>query len=104
MNNFNVILYTKLGCPLCETTKNILNENKVPFQEYKIGEQITREEVLKRFPTARMAPVIVVNGIVFNLEGLNRLIIMHNQQENQRLEREKKNAYIHEGRRKIVDQ
>jgi glutaredoxin len=99
----NVLLYTKIGCPLCETTKKILNDNKIPFQEYKIGEQITREEVLRRFPSARIAPVIVVNGIVFNLEGLNRLIIMHNQKQ-QQTERDKKNAYIHEGRRKIINQ
>ncbi len=56
-------LYTKDQCPLCETAKNKLNENNVPFIERVIGKDVTRDEVLTKFPKARVAPIIVVDGV-----------------------------------------
>jgi glutaredoxin len=55
-------VYTKPDCPLCETAKRMLNEKKLAFNEIVIGRDITRDEVLERFPDARVAPVICLDG------------------------------------------
>jgi glutaredoxin len=55
-------VYTKPDCPLCDTAKRMLNEKKLSFHEIVIGRDITREEVLEKFPEARVAPVISIDG------------------------------------------
>lgn len=55
-------LYTKPDCPLCETAKRMLNEKHLTFHEIVIGRDITRDEVLEKFPEARVAPVISIDG------------------------------------------
>ena len=55
-------IYTKDQCPMCQTAKLLLNSKNIPYTEYLIGKDITREEVLERFPEARMAPVITLDG------------------------------------------
>ena len=53
------IIYTKENCPNCEQTKSVLKENKIDFEEIVIGKDITRDEVLKKFPNAHFAPIVV---------------------------------------------
>ena len=55
-------VYTKPDCPLCETAKRMLNGKNLTFHEIVIGRDITRDEVLERFPEARVAPVICLDG------------------------------------------
>ena len=55
-------LYTKPDCPMCDTAKRMLNEKKLSFHEYVIGRDITRDEVLSKFPEAKTAPVISLDG------------------------------------------
>jgi glutaredoxin len=55
-------VYTKEECPLCETAKKLLKEKNVPFQELVIGKDVTREEVLAKFPGVKNAPVVSIDG------------------------------------------
>jgi glutaredoxin len=51
-------VYTKDNCPACIALKGKLFKDGVPFQEVHIGRDITREEFLAKFPTARTVPYI----------------------------------------------
>jgi len=57
-----VEIYTKDGCNNCDTAKRMLNEKNVEYVEYIVGRDISREDVLTRFPTAKTVPIMVVDG------------------------------------------
>jgi glutaredoxin len=52
-------IYTKDDCTYCEQAKALLTSRGLPFTTVKLGEQITREELLQKFPTARTMPQIL---------------------------------------------
>lgn len=56
------ILYTKPNCSYCNKTKELLEHNKLSYKEYHIGSDIDIDEVRKLFPTAKLAPVIVLDN------------------------------------------
>lgn len=56
-------VYTRDGCSACVNAKKILNDSKATFQEYKVGRDVTREQVLEKFPGAKSLPVIIVDGV-----------------------------------------
>jgi len=58
-----VEIYTRDGCTLCEEKKAQLRSQNVPFTEYVIDKDVTRDSVKAAFPRARMLPVIVVDGV-----------------------------------------
>jgi len=58
-----VEIFTRDSCQTCIMTKKMLVERNVPFTEYIVGHDIQREEVLIRFPEAKMLPVIIADGI-----------------------------------------
>ncbi len=62
----NVILWSKYYCPYCDQAKSLLQLKGIPFEERKIGDGWTKEELLENIPTARSVPQIVING---NLVG-----------------------------------
>jgi len=52
-------VYTKENCPLCDQAKSVLNQNKIEYEEIVIGKDITREQVLEKFPHATLVPIIL---------------------------------------------
>jgi glutaredoxin len=66
----NYVLYTKENCPLCEMAKNLLKSRNVQYHELMIGRDITREQVIREFPHARMAPIIMKDGQEINMKIL----------------------------------
>lgn len=64
-------LYTKDDCPSCDQAKNLLRTKGIPFETYKLGEDITREQLLAKIPTARTMPQILKDGQL--LGGVNEL-------------------------------
>jgi glutaredoxin 3 len=62
----NVIVWSKYYCPYCDQAKSLLQLNGIKFEERKIGDGWTKEDLLENIPTARSVPQIVVNG---NLVG-----------------------------------
>lgn len=58
----NVIVWSKYYCPYCDQAKALLNQKGIPFEERKIGDGWTKEELLESVPTARTVPQIIING------------------------------------------
>jgi len=58
----NVIVWSKYYCPYCDQAKALLKQKGIPFEERKIGDGWTKEELLENVPTARTVPQIVING------------------------------------------
>jgi glutaredoxin 3 len=56
------IVWSKDQCPYCDQAKALLTQQGVPFEERKIGDGYTREELLEAVPTARTVPQIIING------------------------------------------
>jgi glutaredoxin 3 len=54
----NVIVWSKDNCPNCESAKNLLKLKGVEFEERKIGDGWTKEQLLESAPTARSVPQI----------------------------------------------
>jgi glutaredoxin 3 len=55
-------VYSKDNCPYCVKAKNLLNARGIEFTEIKIGVDITRDEFLETFPSARTVPQIILEG------------------------------------------
>jgi len=77
-----VELFTRYSCQACIQTKKMLMERNVAFIEHIVGHDIQREEVLERFPEAKMLPVIIVDGIyIGSKEHLSIYIDNYGQEE-----------------------
>ena len=48
-------------CVYCESAKGFLETRKHEYKETIVGQDITREQLLERFPTARTFPVVVID-------------------------------------------
>ncbi len=57
-----VIVWSKYHCPYCDQAKALLTDRKIPFEERKIGDGYTKEELLEAVPNARTVPQIIING------------------------------------------
>jgi glutaredoxin len=71
----NIELYTRDRCSNCTKTKNTLLLHGLNWTEYQIDVDLTREDVLAKFPEAKMLPVVVVDGTyIGSMEDLNEMI------------------------------
>ena len=55
-------VWSKDHCPYCDQAKALLTQRNIPFEEKKIGDGYTKEQLLEEIPTARSVPQIVING------------------------------------------
>jgi glutaredoxin 3 len=67
----NVIVWSKYHCPYCDQAKALLGQRGIEFEERKIGDGFTKEELLEAVPTARSVPQIIIDDIVIG--GFNEL-------------------------------
>jgi glutaredoxin 3 len=58
----DVVVWSKYHCPYCDQAKNLLSKNGIKFEERKIGDGWTREDLLEAVPTARTVPQIIIDG------------------------------------------
>lgn len=58
----SVIVWSKSQCPSCDQAKALLTQRGIAFEERKIGDQWTREQLLESVPNARSVPQILING------------------------------------------
>ncbi len=56
------IVWSKYNCPFCEQAKALLKSKGIEFEERKIGDGWTKEELLESVPTARTVPQIILDG------------------------------------------
>jgi glutaredoxin len=55
------IVWSKYHCPYCDQAKNLLQARGIPFEEKKIGDGYSKEELLEAVPTARTVPQIFID-------------------------------------------
>lgn len=60
------IVWSKYQCPYCDQAKALLKQKGIEFEERKIGDGWTKEDLLEAVPTARTVPQIFLDG---NLVG-----------------------------------
>jgi len=60
--NMLIEIYTKKDCPACQKVKQILTTFGYNYTEYELGRNITREELRRQFPEAKLVPIIIVDN------------------------------------------
>ena len=55
------ILWSKYHCNFCDQAKMLLKQRGIEFEERKIGDGWTREELLEMVPSARTVPQIIID-------------------------------------------
>lgn len=65
------IVWSKYHCPYCDQAKALLKSKNIEFEERKIGDGYTKEELLEAVPTARTVPQIILDGKLIG--GFNEL-------------------------------
>ena len=56
------VLWSKYHCSYCDQAKALLKSKGIMFEEKKIGDGYTKEELLEAVPTARTVPQIFIDG------------------------------------------
>jgi glutaredoxin len=70
-NSLKAIVYSKYHCTFCEQAKALLKSKGIPYEERKIGDGYTKEDLLEAVPTARTVPQIFLDGELIG--GFNEL-------------------------------
>jgi glutaredoxin len=65
------IVWSKYQCPYCDQAKALLKSKGIVFEERKIGDGWTKEELLEAVPTARSVPQIFLDEELIG--GFNEL-------------------------------
>jgi glutaredoxin 3 len=55
------IVWSKYNCPYCDQAKALLKLKGIQFEEKKIGDGYSKEDLLEAVPTARTVPQIFLN-------------------------------------------
>jgi glutaredoxin 3 len=56
------IVWSKYNCPYCDQAKALLTQKGIRYEERKIGDGYSREELLEAVPDARTVPQIFLDG------------------------------------------
>jgi len=54
-------VWSKYHCPYCDQAKALLEQKGITFEEKKIGDGYTKEELLEAVPNARTVPQIFLD-------------------------------------------
>jgi glutaredoxin 3 len=65
------VIWSKYHCPYCDQAKALLTQKGIQFEEKKIGDGYTKEELLEAVPTARTVPQIFLDNQLIG--GFNEL-------------------------------
>ena len=52
------VIWSKRSCTFCEQAKSLLKSKGIEYEERKIGDGWTKEELLEAVPTARTVPQV----------------------------------------------
>jgi glutaredoxin 3 len=55
------IVWSKHHCPYCDQAKALLTQKGIEFEERKVGDGYTKEDLLEAIPTARTVPQIFLD-------------------------------------------
>lgn len=56
------VIWSKYHCTFCDQAKDLLTQRGIKYEEKKIGDGYTKEELLEEIPTARTVPQIFLDG------------------------------------------
>jgi glutaredoxin len=56
------VIWSKYHCPYCDQAKALLTSKGIQFEEKKIGDGYSKEELLEAVPNARSVPQIFLDG------------------------------------------
>ena len=56
------VVWSKYHCPFCDQAKALLRQRGIPFEEKKIGDGYSKEELLEAIPSARTVPQIFIDN------------------------------------------
>jgi len=56
------IVWSKDNCPYCVQAKALLTQKGIEFEERKIGDGWTKDQLLEAVPAARTVPQIFLDG------------------------------------------
>jgi glutaredoxin len=54
-------VWSKYHCPYCDQAKALLKQKGIAFEEKKIGDGFTKEDLLESVPNARTVPQIFID-------------------------------------------
>lgn len=74
-----VEIYSKPNCPFCVKAKRLCELRQVPYEEFVVGTDITRENLLAIFPGAKTVPQIKVDGK--SIGGYDQLVKLFDNAE-----------------------
>ena len=57
----NITLITREGCSFCVKAKGLLNSEGLAYTETQIGPDISREDVLVAYPSAKLLPIFILD-------------------------------------------
>ena len=73
------IIWSKYNCNYCDQAKALLEQQGIEFEERKIGDGWTKEELLESVPNARSVPQILIdNQLIGGFTDLQRYLKEHN--------------------------
>ena len=52
------VIWSRYNCPHCDIARQILRQHDIGYEERKIGDGWTKEELLEAVPTAKSVPQI----------------------------------------------
>jgi len=55
------VVWSKYHCPYCDQAKALLRQKGIPFEEKKIGDGYSKEELSEAVPGARTVPQIFLD-------------------------------------------
>lgn len=55
------VVWSKYHCPYCDQAKALLAQKGITFEERKIGDGYSKEDLLEAVPAARTVPQIFIN-------------------------------------------
>jgi len=55
------VIWSKHNCSFCDQAKALMQQKEIEFEERKIGDGWTKEELLEAVPNARSVPQIFLN-------------------------------------------
>jgi len=55
------VVWSKYHCPFCDQAKALLKAKDIPFEEKKIGDGYTKEDLLEAVPSARTVPQVFLD-------------------------------------------
>jgi glutaredoxin 3 len=58
----SAIVWSKYNCPYCDQAKALLTQRGIKYEERKIGDGYSKEELLEAVPNARTVPQIFLDG------------------------------------------